>query len=190
MAASSGPSSDTDPGSFLPCPTPHPTLPHKGGGLSSGSLPPCGGGLGWADENSHFLGAFPVDHGNRSCCAVYRFGRIVPFRGRRTRMGGPTGTSQHDKPSAYTTSKQVQAWFLGRSRDLWKKKYAELKVESKRLKQHVADACRSRADWRDKAEAAQREVQALQLQIAELQAQRDVPRDEAEKKSDRASRPR
>jgi len=58
------------------------------------------------------------------------------------------------KPSAYKTSKQVQAWFLSRSRDLWKKKYAELKVEFKRLQQQVADVCRSRADWRGKAEAA------------------------------------
>jgi septal ring factor EnvC (AmiA/AmiB activator) len=105
-------------------------------------------------------------------------------------MDGPTRTDQHDKPSAYTTSKQVQAWFLGRSRNLWKKKYAELKVESKRLKQHVADACRSRADWRDKAEAAQREVQELRAQIAELQARRDLPQVEAEKKRDRPSRPR
>jgi septal ring factor EnvC (AmiA/AmiB activator) len=105
-------------------------------------------------------------------------------------MDGPTGTGQQDKPSAYTTSKQVQAWFLGRSRDLWKKKYAELKVESKRLKQHVADACRSRAEWRDKAEAAQREVQELRAEIAELQARRDMPQDEAGKKSDRSSRSR
>jgi hypothetical protein len=97
-------------------------------------------------------------------------------------MHGPTGTGQQDKSLPYTTSKQVQAWFLGRSRDLWKKKYAELKVESRRLKQHVADACRSRADWRDKAEAAQREVQGLRVQIAELQARRDMPQDEAEKK--------
>ena len=45
-------------------------------------------------------------------------------------MDVPTGTDPEDKPSAYKTSKQVQAWFLGRSRDLWKKKYADLKVES------------------------------------------------------------
>lgn len=97
-------------------------------------------------------------------------------------MDEPTAAGQHDKPTTYTTSKQVQAWFLGRSRDLWKAKYAELKVESKRLKQHVADACRSRADWRGKAEAAQREVQELRARIAELQARRDPPHDEAGKK--------
>lgn len=87
-------------------------------------------------------------------------------------MDGTTRTEQPDKP-AYKTSKQVQAWFLGRSRDLWKNKYAKLKVESKRLRQQVADVGRSRADWRSKAEAALREAQALQIQLAELRAQLD-----------------
>jgi len=105
-------------------------------------------------------------------------------------MDAPTGTDQQDKPSTYKTSKQVQAWFLGRSRDLWKKKYAELKVEFKRLKQQVADVCRSRADWRGKAEDACREVQELRAQTAELQARLDVLSEEAQKKSDRSSRPR
>lgn len=76
----------------------------------------------------------------------------------------------------------MQAWFLGRSRDLWKKKYAELKVESKRLQQHVADVCRSRAGWRGEAEAARREVQELRAQIGELQARLHVLSEEAQKK--------
>jgi chromosome segregation ATPase len=101
----------------------------------------------------------------------------------------PTGTDPHDKPSAYKTSKQVQAWFLGRSRDLWKKKYAELKVESKRLRQQVADVRRSRADWRDKAEAALREAQELRARVAELQARRDVLPEDAPKKNARSPRP-
>jgi chromosome segregation ATPase len=105
-------------------------------------------------------------------------------------MDVPTGTDPPDKPSAYKTSKQVQAWFLGRSRDLWKKKHAELKVEFKRLQQQVADVCRSRADWRGKAEAAGREVQELRAQIAELQTRLDALSEESQKKSDRSSRPR
>ena len=52
-------------------------------------------------------------------------------------------SEQHGTP-AYTTSKQVQAWFLRRSRDLWKNKYAALKVELKRFRQRVADLDRSR----------------------------------------------
>jgi chromosome segregation ATPase len=105
-------------------------------------------------------------------------------------MDVPTGTDPPVKPSAYKTSKQVQAWFLSRSRDLWKKKYAELKVEFKRLQQQVADVCRSRADWRGKAEAAGREVQELRAQIAELQTRWDGLSEESQKKSDRSSRPR
>ena len=98
-------------------------------------------------------------------------------------MDVPTGTDPYDKPSAYKTSKQVQAWFLGRSRDLWKTKYAELKVESKRLQQRVADVCRSRASWRDEAEAARREADELRTKNAELQARLDVLSEEAKKKS-------
>ncbi len=97
-------------------------------------------------------------------------------------MDEPPDTAPPGKPATYTTSKQVQAWFLGRSRDRWKKKYADLKVQTKRLKQHVADACRSRADWRGKAEAAQREIQALRAQIDELQARLDAHAEPTEKK--------
>src|SRR2546421_200768 len=104
-------------------------------------------------------------------------------------MDLPTEARQQDKPEVYTTSKQVQAWFLRRSRDLWKKKYAAVKVESKRLKQQVADASRSRADWRGTAEDARRERQALQAQVAELQARLDVPAGDAPKKSAPSSRP-
>jgi|HubBroStandDraft_4_1064222.scaffolds.fasta_scaffold1781680_1 chromosome segregation ATPase len=97
-------------------------------------------------------------------------------------MDVPTGTDQQHKSSAYKTSKRVQAWFLGRSRDLWKEKYAELKVESKRLRQQVTDVCRSRADWRGKAEAALQEAEKLRVQLAELQARLDALPEEAQKK--------
>src|SRR5262249_31738966 len=48
----------------------------------------------------------------------------------------------------------MQAWYLGRSRDLWKNKDPEREVESQRLRQQVAGACRSRFDWSSKAETA------------------------------------
>ena len=105
-------------------------------------------------------------------------------------MDATTGTDQHDQPSVYTTSKRVQAWFLGRSRDLWKKKYAALKVESKRLQQRVADVCRSRESWRDEAGAARREAQELQAKNAELQARLDALAEEAQKKTASPSGPR
>ena len=92
------------------------------------------------------------------------------------------GTGQPDKAPGYTTSKQVQAWSPRRSRDLWKKNYAELKAESKRLKQRVADVCESRDGWRNEAGATRREVQGLRAQIAELQAQLEARAQDAQKK--------
>jgi hypothetical protein len=97
-------------------------------------------------------------------------------------MDAQSGTGQTDKAPGYTTSKQVQAWFLGRSRDRWKQKYAELKVESKRLKQRAADVCKSRDGWRNEARAARCEARRLQAQITELQAQRDARAEDAQKK--------
>jgi len=102
-------------------------------------------------------------------------------------MDATTHTCPQEKQSAYTTSKQVQAWFLGRSRTRWKEKYAKLKVESKRLRQRVADVCESRANWRSDAEAARRELQQLRTQNAALQAQLDARSDGAQKKRPRLS---
>ena len=99
-------------------------------------------------------------------------------------MDATTGAGRQDKQSAYTTSKQVQAWFLGRSRDLWKQKYAALKVDFKRLQQRVADVSRSREGWRADAEAARREVQELRVRSDELQARLDAIAEDAQKKSD------
>ena len=85
-------------------------------------------------------------------------------------MDAAVNSSDQDSKSAYTTSKQVQAWFLRRSRDLWKNKYAELKVELKRFRQRIADIDRSRAQWRRQAEDAGQQVDALQAENARLRA--------------------
>jgi chromosome segregation ATPase len=108
----------------------------------------------------------------------------------RFRMDATTEKCPQDKSAAYTTSKQVQAWFLGRSRDLWKKKYAELKVESKRLHQRVADVCKSRDNWRSEVETTQRELRELHVQNAELQARLDAIGEDASQKNARSSHPR
>ena len=81
-------------------------------------------------------------------------------------------SSEQDGKPAYTTSKQVQAWFLRRSRDLWKTKYADLKLEFKGLRQRVADIDRSRAQWRRKAEDAGQQIEALQAENARLRPRR------------------
>ncbi len=78
-------------------------------------------------------------------------------------MDATTQTCQQDEQPAYTTSKQVQAWFLRRSRDRWKRKHSKLKVESKRLRQRVSDVCSSRDSWRSEAKAAREEAQSCRL---------------------------
>ena len=85
-------------------------------------------------------------------------------------MDAAVSPSDHDSKPAYTTSKQVQAWFLRRSRDRWKKKYADLKVELKRFRQRVADTDRSRSQWRGQAEDARQQLDALQAENAQLRA--------------------
>jgi chromosome segregation ATPase len=87
-------------------------------------------------------------------------------------MDATTGTCGQRLP--YTTSKQVQAWFLLRSRDKWKAKCKGLRIIVKRHKQRADDVSESRAKWRSAAEAAQQEVQRLQDQVAALRAQIDA----------------
>jgi chromosome segregation ATPase len=79
---------------------------------------------------------------------------------------------QHGRQAKlYTTSHRIQAWFLGRSRDRWKRKYKDLKSEAKRLQNRVHDVNKSRAQWREEAEQLQRRVQELEAHNATLQEQ-------------------
>jgi chromosome segregation ATPase len=96
-------------------------------------------------------------------------------------MDAAAHSSEQDGRPAYTTSKQVQAWFLRRSRDLWKTKYADLKLELKRARQRVADIDRSRGQWRRRAEDAGQQLEALQAENARLRAAADAA-DVGEKK--------
>ena len=68
----------------------------------------------------------------------------------------------------YITSHRVQAWFLGRSRDRWKRKYQDLKTQAKRLQNRVRDVSKSRAQWREEAEKLQRQLQELEVHNAAL----------------------
>src|SRR5919202_4305914 len=97
-------------------------------------------------------------------------------------MDTQAGTDQADQKPTYTTSKQVQAWFLGRSRDRWKKKATQKNAEIQRLRQRADDVETSRAHWRAKAEAAQQEIERLQTETAQLQARLDRRADEAAQK--------
>lgn len=66
----------------------------------------------------------------------------------------------------YTTPRWVQVWFLQRSRDNWKKKYQELKAQSKRLLNRVNDVSKSREQWRRQVEQLEAENAALRKQAA------------------------
>jgi chromosome segregation ATPase len=99
-------------------------------------------------------------------------------------MDGAGQDGRQAKP--YTTSHRIQAWFLGRSRDRWKRKYRSVKTEAKRLQNRVSDVSKSRAKWREEAEQWHRRVQELEAHNAALQEQVA-----AEKKGEpaRAARP-
>ena len=58
------------------------------------------------------------------------------------------------------------------SRDKWKAKAGRMKADVKRLKVNVHDVQQSRATWRQRAEAAERDLAALQARIA---AQTEAP---------------
>jgi hypothetical protein len=73
---------------------------------------------------------------------------------------------QDGMKAKYTTPRWVQAWFLGRSRDNWKRKYKECKVREKRLKNRVNDVTRSRACWRERAEQLEKENATLREKVA------------------------
>jgi hypothetical protein len=73
---------------------------------------------------------------------------------------------QDGKKVKFTTPRWVQVWFLGRSRDNWKRKYKESKVREKRLKNRVNDVTRSRAHWRERAEDLAKENATLREEVA------------------------
>ena len=73
---------------------------------------------------------------------------------------------QDGKTGRYTTPPRVQAWFLGRSREKWKRKYKELKTLAKRLQNRVNDVTRSREGWRQRVEELEAEIAALREQAA------------------------
>ncbi len=77
-----------------------------------------------------------------------------------------------ESPKAqYTTPARVQAWFLGLSRDRWKRKYKDLKAEAGRLERRVADVTKSREKWRHETEELRQRVRELEAQTVALQEQ-------------------
>jgi SMC interacting uncharacterized protein involved in chromosome segregation len=78
-------------------------------------------------------------------------------------------TSHDDNRVQYTTPRWVQAWFLQRSRDNWKRKYMELKSDSKRLQNRVNDVTKSREKWRDETKQLEQRILEMEAENASLQ---------------------
>ena len=77
---------------------------------------------------------------------------------------------------------RVLARCFQRSRDNWKRKYMELKSELKRCQVRMHDMAESRQQWREKAEATERQLATLEAELQELQRQVDASGSESRKK--------
>lgn len=80
-------------------------------------------------------------------------------------------SGQDDRQVGYTTPHRVQAWFLKKSRDNWKKKYGDLKVNANRLHNRVKDVSQSREQWREESRQLTAQVRQLERENAALQEQ-------------------
>jgi chromosome segregation ATPase len=80
-------------------------------------------------------------------------------------------SGQEDRVVEFTTPARVQAWFLRRSRELWKSKYKQVKCSAKRSQNRVNDVTKSRQRWREQAEEFSRRVRELEAENAALQEQ-------------------
>jgi chromosome segregation ATPase len=78
---------------------------------------------------------------------------------------------QDERRRKYTTPARVQAWFLQKSRDNWKRKYSLVKADVRQLKNHVSDVKTSREQWRERAEQHARRLEELEVQNIALQEQ-------------------
>jgi uncharacterized coiled-coil DUF342 family protein len=83
-----------------------------------------------------------------------------------------TAAANHDNTKVeYMSPSWAQRWFLKRSRDNWKKKYTQLKVDSKRLQNQVNDVSKSREKWRQEAQELNQRIQQLEAANAALHEQ-------------------
>ena len=78
---------------------------------------------------------------------------------------------QDERRRKYTTPARVQAWFLQKSRDNWKKKYSLVKADVRQLKNHVSDVKTSREQWRERSEQYARRLEEVEAQNIALQEQ-------------------
>ena len=84
----------------------------------------------------------------------------------------PTWVSEGDNPldKYRSRARQLATWLLA-SRDALRRKYQELKVESKRLKVRISDVTKSRDNWRHRVEVSDQQVRAMRAEVERLTAQ-------------------
>lgn len=80
-------------------------------------------------------------------------------------------TSHDDHKVEFTSPPWAKRWFLLRSRDNWKKKFMQLKTDTKRLQNRVNDVTKSREQWRDDTKQLSLRVQELEAENTALQEQ-------------------
>jgi chromosome segregation ATPase len=85
-------------------------------------------------------------------------------------MDGHIESTPIPTPRDYKSRPGALAWFFRKSRDGWKRKYRDLKVTVKGLKNRIADLTKSRQQWRAKAEQAGQRLVAVEAENAELRA--------------------
>lgn len=92
--------------------------------------------------------------------------------GERTGEAGHPARRHRDVPIPdFKSPRSAQVWFLHRSRQTWKTRCKQQKVELKRMRNNVADARRSRDKSHAEAEELRQRVQILEAQNAGLQEQ-------------------
>jgi Basic region leucine zipper len=123
--------------------------------------------LGWPDENAVAFCRLGLARSLWICCA---WGPEALALSIDKELGMDVAGSPDGKVK-YKTPRWVQAWFLGRSRDRWKRKYQDLKLQAKRLQNRVADVTKSRQKWRAETRELRRRIQELETQNAALQEQ-------------------
>jgi septal ring factor EnvC (AmiA/AmiB activator) len=84
--------------------------------------------------------------------------------------------------SGYSSPWRALAWSFHKSRENWKRKYAEVKQEVKRTRDQARDLRQSRKHWKEKANALDAEKKSLEQMLAELQLQLAGQDTSAEKK--------
>jgi septal ring factor EnvC (AmiA/AmiB activator) len=90
--------------------------------------------------------------------------------------------AQEGRFSGYSSPWRALAWSFHKSRENWKRKYAEVKREVKRSRDQARDLRQSRERWKEKASALETENESLEQMLAELQSQLAGEDTSAEKK--------